>query len=239
VITWIATKLVQMYDGAMQILGAIAQWDPTGLAQRLHDAMAIDTQGVLRILQQDNQQNNRGLEQGLQQRNDARGQALLDQQKAAEAELEQLRQQRRGKLDQAQAAAEAAGPVDWATQTAAAQAELQKSLDAAAALPKLFDTNLANDTLQPAAENTSDLAMADTSKGFSSQGTFSAAAVWGLSAGGVNERAAKAAESTAANTRGSTRRGIPSSSRAKASGRSPRRSSTVWGGPLSSSWVMT
>ncbi len=201
VITWIATKLVQMYDGAMQILGAIAEWDPTGLAQRLHDAMAIDTQGVLRTLQQDNQQNNRGLEQGLQQRNDARGQALLDQQKAAEAELEQLRQQRRDKLDQAQTAAEAKGPVDWAAQTAAAQADLQKSLDAAAALPKLFDTNLANDTLQPAAENTSDLAMADTSKGFSSQGTFSAAAVWGLSAGGVNERAAKAAESTAANTR--------------------------------------
>jgi hypothetical protein len=201
VITWIASKLVQMYDGAMQILGAIAEWDPTGLAQRLHDALAIDTQGVLRTLQQDNQQNNRGLEQGLQQRNDARGQNLLDQQKAAEAELARLRQQRQEKLNQAQTAANAAGPKDWATGAAQAQAELKQALAAAAAAPKLFDPNAAAEAIQPPANDTADMAKADSGKGFSSQGTFSAAAVWGLSAGGVNERTAKAAESTAANTR--------------------------------------
>ena len=81
----------------------------------------------------------------------------------------------------------------------AAMADLQKSLEEAAKLPKLFDPASMMDQLPPPA-GIDDMVL-DSSSKLSSQGTFNAAAAFGLAAGGVNDRAMKAAETTAQNTR--------------------------------------
>jgi hypothetical protein len=155
-------------------------------------------------LEQDKQRKNRGLEQGLQQRDDARGQALLAQQNAAEAELEQLRRQRREKLDQAQAAADAAGPVDRAANAAKAMAELDDALEKAKQIKPAFEIP----NFDPEKFRDQQNQQTDELKGkFSTTGTFNAAAIWGFGGSDPTARIAAATEETAKGIRVLIQRG--------------------------------
>jgi hypothetical protein len=204
VITWIAQKLIQLWGVAQKTLTALGKWDPTGLTAKLAKSMKIDVQAVVTDLEQDKQRKNRGLEQGLQQRDDARGQALLAQQNAAEAELEQLRQQRREKLDQAQAAADAAGPVDRAANAAKAMAELNDALEKAKQIKPAFEIP----NFDPEKFRDQQNQQADDLKGkFSTSGTFNATALWGFGGSDPTARIAAATEETAKGIRVLIQRG--------------------------------
>ena len=204
VITWIAQKLIQLWGVAQKTLSALAEWDPTGLTGKLADSMKIDVQAVVTDLEQDKQRKNRGLEQGLQQRDDARGQALLTQQNAAEAELEQLRKQRRGKLDQAQVAADAVGPVDRAANAAKAMGELNDALEKAKQIKPAFEIpNFDPEKFRDQQNQQSD----DLKGKFSTTGTFNAAAIWGFGGSDPTARIAAATEETAKGIRVLIQRG--------------------------------
>jgi hypothetical protein len=204
VITWIAQKLIQLWGVAQKTLTALGEWDPTGLTAKLANSMKIDVQAVVTDLEQDKQRKNRGLEQARQQRDDERGKGLLAQQNAAEAELEQLRQQRREKLDQAQAAADAAAPVDRAANAAKAQAELNDALDKAKQIKPAFEIpNFDADKFRDQQNQLGD----DLKGKFATAGTFNAAAIWGFGGTDPTTRIAAATEETAKGIRVLIQRG--------------------------------
>jgi hypothetical protein len=202
VTTWIAKKLLWVWDVAQKSLEALGKWDPTGLTAKLAKSMKIDVAASVGDLDASRNRKNQELEGGLQARNDERGQALLAKQNAAEAELEQLRQQRRDKLDQAQAAADAVPPKQRALD--GAKAELDAALDAAKQIKPAFEIPNFDAEHYRAQQNQQN---EDLKGKFSTTGTFNAAAIWGFGGSDPTARIAAATEETAKGIRVLIQRG--------------------------------
>lgn len=145
-------------------------------------------------MEEDRLRYNRGLDQARMHRDAQRAQAMQKHLAETEQRLAALRAAREEALARSRelggdSGTEAASGLDTA------MADLEKALAEAADAPRLFD---------PGSFDVDLSGIGDTvlsSSGLSSQGTFNAAAAFGLAAGGVEERAMKAAETTAQNTR--------------------------------------
>jgi hypothetical protein len=182
----------------------MAKLDPTGFTAKLARGMKIDVQAVMADLEQDKQRKNRGLEQARQQRDDQRGQALVAQQNAAEAELAQLREKRGEQLAQAQAVANAAGPGDRAANAAQAMRELDDALQKAQQIQPAFEIP----NFDPGKFRDDQNQQVDDLRGkFSTTGTFNAAALWGFGGSDPTARIAAATEETARGIRVLVQRG--------------------------------
>jgi hypothetical protein len=190
VTTWIASKLLEIWGWIEDVGAALGLMTPT-----------LDVAGAQAALEQDRQRFNSGLEDARSQRDAERAAAMQQRLAQTEAQLSELRRQREDALARARTAVDTHQQDTGPSPLSTAMAELKQALAAAASAPKLFDARAAADQLQPAAASLDEMMLHSGGQGLSSQGTFSAAAVWGLAAGGVQDRTAKAAEATAANTR--------------------------------------
>lgn len=78
--TFIADMIFGLIGHVQSLLDSLAQYDPTGLAQGLRDAIDVDTQGIRDTLAQDSERVDQGLERDRQTRDEQRGAELAESQ---------------------------------------------------------------------------------------------------------------------------------------------------------------
>ncbi|MCA9219454.1 MAG: hypothetical protein KDA71_03960, partial [Planctomycetales bacterium] len=135
--TWIARQLLNLVGLIQAAVAKLAAIDPTGLSEKLKNAIAFDVEGAIQILEEDSQRFNQGLDQAKSSRDDERVRAM--QQRIAETEkrLAELRAAREDALKRADALAED----ESESPLAAAMAELEDALAQAAGKGNLFDAD--------------------------------------------------------------------------------------------------
>lgn len=188
--TWIARQLLNLVGLIQTAVAKLAEIDPTGLSEKLKNAIAFDVEGAIQILEEDSQRFNQGLDQAKSSRDDERVRAM--QQRIAETEkrLAELRAAREDALKRADALAED----ESESPLAAAMAELEDALAQAAGKGKLFDADGAQMQFDSSFDPSS---MPSVGGNASLGGTFNAAiaGLLGRSGSDPAERTADAVES--------------------------------------------
>lgn len=141
--TWIARQMLNLVGMIQSAVAKLAEIDPTGLSDKLKAALDFDVEGTIRILEEDSQRFNQGVEQAKSARDDERVRAMQQQLADTEKRLAELREARRQALAKADALAED----DTKSQLAGAMAELEKTLADATNMDKLFDAGAAQSQL--------------------------------------------------------------------------------------------
>lgn len=97
--TWIGEGMLRLVGLIQDAVRRLADVDPTGLSQRLQQALDLDVDAAIRVLYEDSQRFTRSLEQSRQTRDDQRGAELLAQATAQQRRLAALRELRQQALD--------------------------------------------------------------------------------------------------------------------------------------------
>lgn len=186
VVSWLAQSIVQLWGSFKGLLDKLAAWDPTGVVAKLSDALDIDAEATVKVLQDDAARQARDRQRALDERNAARAKQLDATLAATQKQIDDLTKAR-----DAAAAKLAGGDDPQAEAMKRLKDAVKQAADGRAALPKKPEVDKLPEAKEEAAK-----VVTGRGKGVENTGTFSSAAVAFLGGAGGNaqQRTAKATE---------------------------------------------